>query len=543
MNLEYFLFRLWEMVVDHAIPLVALLLLAILVPRLGRLTVRIIEGRLDEEEESTKSRLALLGALVYVVQIVAYFIIVLLALSNLGVPPLGAAVPATIVSAAVGFGAQSIIGDFLSGFFILSERQFGVGDYVSFDGTSTATEGTVVALTLRATKVRTPSGEVVMIPNGSAGVVTNYSQEWSRAVVNFDVPVRSGENLDDIHRTIEETAKQAIKDPSISEDVAGEVEILPATALTSPTAAGQPWRVNFRVLVVVNPARQWAVERGIRAALLNVFWDHFRTPFESPKEEFTREMGVASLSDAPTETIPVDPSAGEAAPSVEDTQDAAEAAARDEKADEDIAPAAKDDGPGRPSTTVVADADAEPPVKSNPKRRDFWRTDAYDKRWKKALSFGGRIRPSTTGLIVALFFTGGLALASSNPEDGNAGVLSPAYWQQRSAAESSEVETTEEEPVETPATEPSYQPQPEPSLQPEPTDEQNPEGFSQNQEQLDTGSSTGQSPAPSQAPQSVVPQDSQGTQGTQGTAESSPNDADATSGTDNFHVPEPTEEN
>lgn len=540
MNLEYFLFRLWEMVVDHAIPLVALLLLAILVPRLGRLTVRIIEGRLDEEEESTKSRLALLGALVYVVQIIAYFIIVLLALSNLGVPPLGAAVPATIVSAAVGFGAQSIIGDFLSGFFILSERQFGVGDYVSFDGTSTATEGTVVALTLRATKVRTPSGEVVMIPNGSAGVVTNYSQEWSRAVVNFDVPVRSGENLDDIHRTIEETAKQAIKDPSISEDVAGEVEILPATALTSPTAAGQPWRVNFRVLVVVNPARQWAVERGIRAALLNVFWDHFRTPFESPKEEFTREMGVASLSDAPTETIPVDPSAGEAAPSVEDTQDAAEAAARDEKADEDIAPAAKDDGPGRPSTTVVADADAEPPVKSNPKRRDFWRTDAYDKRWKKALSFGGRIRPSTTGLIVALFFTGGLALASSNPEDGNAGILSPAYWQQRSAAESSEVETTEEEPAETPATEPSYQPQPEPSLQPEPTDEQNPEGFSQNQEQLDTGASTEQSPAPSRDPQSVVPQDSQGTQGT---AESSSNDADATSGTDNFQVPEPTEEN
>lgn len=550
MNLEYFLFRLWEMVVDHAIPLVALLLLAILVPRLGRLTVRIIEGRLDEEEESTKSRLALLGALVYVVQIVAYFIIVLLALSNLGVPPLGAAVPATIVSAAVGFGAQSIIGDFLSGFFILSERQFGVGDYVSFDGTSTATEGTVVALTLRATKVRTPSGEVVMIPNGSAGVVTNYSQEWSRAVVNFDVPVRSGENLDDIHRTIEKTAKQAIKDPSISEDVAGEVEILPATALTSPTAAGQPWRVNFRVLVVVNPARQWAVERGIRAALLNVFWDHFRTPFESPNEELTREMGVASLSDAPTETIPVDPSAGEAAPSVEDTQDAAEAAARDEKADEDIAPAAKDDGPGRPSTTVMPDADTDDASEdcaqsvTDSKRRDFWRTDAYDKRWKKALSFGGRIRPSTTGLLMALLLTGGLALASSNPEDGNAGILSPAYWQQRSATESSEVKTTEEEPVETPATEPSYQPQPEPSVQPDVTEQQLPEDATENQEQQDTSDSTQQSQSatpnnrtPNQAPQSVTPQNPQGT------AESSPNDADATSGTDNFQVPEPTEEN
>ena len=306
MNLQYFLFRLWEIVVDHAIPLIALLLLAILVPRLGRLTIRIIEGRLDEEEESTKSRLALLGALVYVIQIVAFFLIILLALSNLGVPPLGAAVPATIVSAAVGFGAQSIIGDFLSGFFILSERQFGVGDYVSFDGTNSVTEGTVVALTLRATKVRTPSGEVVMIPNGSAGVITNFSQEWSRAVVNFDVPVRSGENLDEIQQTIADTAQTAVQDPSIADDVAGDVEILPATSLTAPTAAGPPWKVNFRVLVVVNPARQWAVERGIRSALLNVFWDHFRTPFESTDKELAQMEGPkeASLSDAPTEHLP-----------------------------------------------------------------------------------------------------------------------------------------------------------------------------------------------------------------------------------------------
>src|SRR5690625_208549 len=181
-----------------------------------------------------------------------------------------------------------------------------------------------------------------MIPNGSAGVITNYSQEWSRAVVNFDVPVRSGENLDDIHRTIEETAKQAIKDPSISEDVAGDVEILPATSLTAPTAAGQPWKVNFRVLVVVNPARQWAVERGIRSALLNVFWDHFRTPFESTDKELAQMEGPkeASLSDAPTEhlptasptaaadtpteIIPVDPGTSEAESSLEDPLRSAE---------------------------------------------------------------------------------------------------------------------------------------------------------------------------------------------------------------------------
>lgn len=597
---EYFFYWLWDVAVDHIIPLVALLLMAILVPRLGRLTIKIIEGRLDEEEESTKARLALLGALVYVVQIIAYFIIVLFALSNLGVPPLGAAVPATIVSAAVGFGAQSIIGDFLAGFFIISERQFGVGDYVSFDGTSTATEGTVVALTLRATKVRTPSGEVVMIPNGSAGVVTNFSQDWSRAVVNFDVPVRSGENLDHIQKIIEDTSNSAVTDSSIAEDVAGEIEILPATSLTAPTAAGQPWKVNFRILVVVNPARQWAVERGIRSALLNVFWDHFRTPFESPQPGLDKstqaelagikEQKVASpfdapstststppsfqgadapqvaASESPTEVMPVrDSGSSPAGPNAEETQDAAEAAEKAERTEEELAPSAKDDGPGRPAKTATFDGtdaedtddtsttagsesdddkDAEK-LKGLKARRDFWRTDAYDKRWKKIMSFGGRIRVSTTGLILALLFTGGLALASSNPEDGNAGILSPAYWRDR--AETTVTETTEPEvPLKTSENEPTVAPEiPEPSEQPLPSEE-----FQQDDTQLNNEEEQEQATETSSAPTQQNP----GTQNQQPTRTPTPSedaanqdtqgltDTGATSQSEAVQVPEPAEE-
>ena len=126
--LKYYLFAMWQAIVDHGLPLLGMLLLAILIPRIGRLAVRVIESRLDENQESTKARLALAGALVYVAQAVAFFLLVLAALANVGVPPLGAAIPATVVSAAVGFGAQAIIGDFLAGFFILSEKQFGVGD-------------------------------------------------------------------------------------------------------------------------------------------------------------------------------------------------------------------------------------------------------------------------------------------------------------------------------------------------------------------------------------------------------------------------------
>lgn len=70
----------------------------------------------------------------YIIEAIAYFVLVLLALTNIGVPAMGPAVPATVVSAAIGFGAQNIIGDFLAGFFIITEKQFGVGDYVAFQG-------------------------------------------------------------------------------------------------------------------------------------------------------------------------------------------------------------------------------------------------------------------------------------------------------------------------------------------------------------------------------------------------------------------------
>ena len=274
MNLRYFFFELWGLIVDHGLPLIAFVIIGILLPRMGRLAIRIIEHNLDEQEESTKARLALTGALVYIVQAVAYFLLVAAALTNLGVPALGAAVPATIVSAAVGFGAQSVISDFLSGFFILTEKQFGVGDYVSFAGIP-GVEGDVVTLTLRTTKVRTPTGELVTIPNSSAGVVTNYSKEWSRAVVNINVPVHEGESLPEITSRVKEISEHAIEAPDISVDVAGELTVLPATQLVSPQVAGQPWQVGYRIMVTVNPARQWSVERAIRSALLSEFWDHY----------------------------------------------------------------------------------------------------------------------------------------------------------------------------------------------------------------------------------------------------------------------------
>lgn len=514
MNLRFLFFGLWQAVVDHLIPLTALLLLGLLVPRVGRLVVRIIESRLPDSEEATKSRLALVGALIYVLQVVAYFILVVLALANLGVPPLGAALPATVVSAAVGFGSQKIIGDFLAGFFIISEKQFGVGDYVAFDGTANATEGTVVALTLRTTKIRTPSGEVVMVPNGSAGVVTNFSQDWSRAVVNMAVPVRAGENLSSLLERVEQTSKEAIKQPAIAPDVTGEVEVLPATGVIAPTAAGLPWQINFRVLVVVNPARQWAVERGIRSALLDEFWDRYDL-----HEQLSDPLALESLAEATdspaahgaaearhrggtqadaaqavaddTDDAPAPSAAAQAAATP--TENLATAAvagaaagsgARPATAEtEEIPLAAADEGPGTPTPaagvpTLDADGRGTGVVESttaddDEKNAGYWRNDSPEGFWGRVLSVGGRVRQSTTLIIIGLLITGTLALASSNPEDGAAGWLSPAYWRERepqsATPTSSTVAPTDlaptAEPVTPTETEPTWsEPEPTPDI-------------------------------------------------------------------------------
>ena len=415
MNLKYYFYELWSLFVDHGLPLIALLLIGILIPRIGRLAIRIMERRLDEEEEATKARLALTGALVYIVQAIAYFLIIWAALTNLGVPAVGAAVPATIVSAAVGFGAQSIIADFLSGFFILSEKQFGVGDYVSFDGV-TDVEGTVVMLTLRTTKVRTPTGELVTVPNSSAGAVTNYSQEWSRAVVNFDVPVQEGETLPEITRRVRTISEQAIREPSIAVDVNGELEVLPATQLVAPQAAGQSWHVTYRVLVTVNPARQWAVERAIRSALLSEFWDHYN---------------VADLDEIQRPLLPVGDNAA-AQESVKDASAAGEGSRPDPQPERQTpgADGPDSDGPGKPALPDEEDHEPEP-------TQGIWRGLETNTKFQKIATIGGRVRASTTGLILALLVVGALALASSNPENADAGWLSPEHWRDSGEAASS----------------------------------------------------------------------------------------------------------
>lgn len=472
--LTHYAIKAWEWLIHPGLALAALAVLAVLIPRVGRLCVRVVAQRLDADEESTKSKLALAGALVYLVEAVVYFIIAIRALTLLGVPAASAAVPATVVSAAIGFGAQNIIGDFLSGVFIITERQFGVGDYVSFEGTNNSVEGTVVALTLRATKLRTASGEMVTVPNGKVGAITNFSQDWSRAFVEMDIPLRPGENIDHLVSQVEKATKRAVSAPEIKPNVTGDVDVMPAIAVVQPQAAGQPWAVTFRVTVDVVPAKQWAVERAIRSAMLNTFWERMETvpasPFvanDSPGNSSARSSAPGqapnpAADDTPTTVFATGHEAS--ASSQSSSHDGVHSTHTSRLSDDDnsgtpLDPDAevaiirsKDDGPGAGSDgalIVGTEDDEEEDLDSGV----FKRYD-YSSRFQRCLTFGGRTRVSTTLLLISLVVLGLLAAASSNPDDGRAGVLNPSYWSDRPAKTSEQTETPAPEPTQ-PATQDS----------------------------------------------------------------------------------------
>ncbi|MDN5723616.1 MAG: mechanosensitive ion channel, partial [Corynebacterium sp.] len=488
MDFSYFLFRVWEWVIAHGLPLSALLIIGILIPRLGRQATRWVSQRFEEDEESGKASLALVGALVYILEIVAYFILILVALSNLGVPPLGAAVPATVVSAAVGFGAQNIIGDFLNGFFIISERHYGVGDIITFDDTGDALMGTVVKLTLRTTQIRTFNGELVTVPNSKATVTINYSKQWARAVVQLDLPLTKGESMTDLVDKVSESAHQAVDAAGVADDIRGEITLLPARSITAPTAAGLPWTVGMEINVATSPALQWAVERAIRTNIINTFWDRYQAPGETSSvlEAGLPLAGAVSARAAAQESAresapesgqkPDDTSAFDASsdtqklvnaataggdPHTDQTEELDGAESTDTSTDETVVMSATTGGAEATAAASDGDSDADSGTDDDTHHENHPNGTAldgpYDSKTKNVLSLGGRFRPSTLALFLALAVVGLLALFSTNPEDGSAGWLSPDRYRSTGDTTSVTEETstpTEEAPVEQETTDP-----------------------------------------------------------------------------------------
>jgi small conductance mechanosensitive channel len=176
--------------------------------------------------------------------------IMILGLFNVSLAPLFAG--AGVVGVALGFGAQSVVADFLSGFFMLFEDQYGVGDVVDLGEAS----GTVENLSLRTTTIRDVNGTVWHIRNSEILRVGNKSQLWSRAVLDIDVAYDT--DLRRAEGIIQRVADDLWQDPDFTDgDIIDPPEVWGIERLGADG-------VTIRLVVKTDPAEQWVIGRELR---------------------------------------------------------------------------------------------------------------------------------------------------------------------------------------------------------------------------------------------------------------------------------------
>ncbi|HEY7735237.1 MAG TPA: mechanosensitive ion channel family protein [Candidatus Limnocylindrales bacterium] len=166
-----------------------------------------------------------------------------------------------VVGIAVGFGAQSLVRDYLNGALILIENQFSIGDVVNVAGVS----GSVEDFSLRRTTLRDLDGVVHTVPNGEIKVASNRTRTWAR--INQDITIGYGQNLDRAISVVDDVGRAMLSDP------VWKRRILEAPRVERVEALGE-YGVTLKVLGSVRATDQWAAGGELRKRLLTAFNEH-----------------------------------------------------------------------------------------------------------------------------------------------------------------------------------------------------------------------------------------------------------------------------
>ena len=202
-----------------------------------------------------KARAELIGAALAGVVAVAVWVVAIFSIASvLGIDLAPLLAGAGVAGIALGFGAQSLVRDCISGLFMLLEDQYGIGDQVDLGAAS----GTVERVSMRTTVVRGADGTVWHVPNGEVRRVGNQSKLWSMAVVDVDVAVDA--DLDDAKAARARRGGRVVCRPTWSGVVLDEPRVL---GIESVRADG----VTIRLVVKSSPGRQWALQRALREAI------------------------------------------------------------------------------------------------------------------------------------------------------------------------------------------------------------------------------------------------------------------------------------
>ena len=243
--------------------------------------------RISEHGERSRQRALTLGAVLRGTSTaIVYLMGLMIALGEIGLDLGPLLAGAGIVGLAIGFGAQSLVSDFIAGVFVIIEDQYGVGDWVDVGSAS----GTVEKISLRTTVLRSAHGTVWVVPNGEIRRVGNSSQLWARSVLDLEVAYDT--DIDAAATIIKEVA-----------DGLWEEQLEVATILEEPVVSGvQSFgadSISIRLSVKTEPGEQWSTGRILRARMKKAFDTH---GIEIPFPQRTVWMHTADDSSKNQET-------------------------------------------------------------------------------------------------------------------------------------------------------------------------------------------------------------------------------------------------
>ncbi len=251
----------WLNIAFVGIKLGAIIVMALLIVKIGNSLIDKLLSKtdgmakgltIDESRAKTLSGL-LQSTLRYVVSIV----VILMILDLIGIDTKALLGGVAVLGLAVGFGAQNLVRDVITGFFLIYERQYDVGNYVTIAGVS----GVVEHIGIRTTILRDWSGDVHTVPNGLVEKTTNRSRRASRALV--EVPVPHTANLQQVTDIMEKVCQQ----------VAQEMPVIREGPKVLGISQLRESGVTLLVWARTNPLSQWGVERELRLKIKKAFDD------------------------------------------------------------------------------------------------------------------------------------------------------------------------------------------------------------------------------------------------------------------------------
>jgi small-conductance mechanosensitive channel len=249
--------------------IVLVVLFAIITTRITRWIAARISRRLsrsDDHEESVRSETVkhrqAVASVISSVAISVLYVVVAVDIANQLSLPVGSLVaPAAVLGAAFGFGAQRIVQDLLSGFFIITEKQYGFGDLVTLSVTSGGdARGTVEDVTLRVTKLRTGDGEVYTVPNGQIVKSLNLSKDWARAVV--DIPVPATADISRVNEVLRNVSTTAAREDGLPALLLDEPQLMGVESIEKDT-------IKLRMVARTLPGKQFEVGRRLRSLVVS----------------------------------------------------------------------------------------------------------------------------------------------------------------------------------------------------------------------------------------------------------------------------------